>query len=560
MLSQPSKPERKSVTLRSVLLEFQEIVGVESVLSTPDQLISYEQATFATTQKIPLVILPKSVEQVQAVVRIANKHVVPIYPISRGRNWGLGSRVPVQSGCCVVDMHRMNQIITFDEQNAAMTVEPGVTFQQVAEFLKERKSSLYLPATGGPPDGSVLANALERGDGIGPLGDRANFFTGLQVILPTGELLHTGLQAYRNSLCGETARFGLGPALEQLFVQSNLGIVTRMSIVLARRPNKFQIVVFTAKTEKEIRDATTAVKLLNQQGIVGDTSFSLWNVYRFLTAQIQYPWEATGGKVIDPQDLLKHLPKAWHGVRWIGFLGIYSPSSAHMRASGKLIRRALKGKASRYFIIGPILARLIRCFQSPLTRMTKVNMRSMIDGLYFRSAFVGQPTKVEISSIYWRKRGPKPQTVDPNRDRSGLHWICVALPYDGTHIARVTQTVEEIALRHKLEPMCMFFNMSQWYLKSFIVVMFDQDVPGEEESARSCHDEILTTLDGLGYSPIRLGIQSMQLTAPSDPAHVELVRGLKRLVDPNDILAPGRYDYRHQWHERSHVQLPIETM
>ena len=50
--------------------------------------------------------------------------------------------------------------------------------------------------------------------------------------------------------------------------------------------------------------------------------------------------------------------------------------------------------------------------------------------------------------------------------------------------------------------------MSQWYPKSFIVIMFDQEVLGEAAAAKQCHDEILRTLDGMGYSLVRLGIQS----------------------------------------------------
>lgn len=533
----------------SALSDLMAAVGAEHVVTDRIAISEYERATFATTQQIPLIVLPGCLEEVQAVVRIANRYRLPLYPISRGRNWGLGSRVPVQTGCCVVDLKRMNRIVSFDEQNAVITIEPGVTFEQVAAYLQDQRSALYLTAIGGPPDASVLANALERGDGIGPLGDRAKYCTGLEVVLPTGECMYTGLEAFENSLCAKLAQFGLGPALEGLFFQSNLGIVTRMSVWLARRPRHFQLLTFAARTEAEVTEATRALKVLQQSGVLSDTAYSLWNVYRFLTAQIQYPWEATGGAVADPRELLDRLPKAWKGMRWVGFVGVYSPSFLHAIASRWMVRRALRGKVSRFFMMGPLLARLLRLVQKPLARRTGIDVRKMLDNTYFRSAFLGHPTKIETSSIYWRKRGPKPPTIDPDRDRSGLHWVCPALPFDGAHIVRVTKTVEEIALRHNLEPMCMFFNMNQWYLKSFIVIMFDQEVPEEAEAARRCHDEILTSLDQMGYSPIRLGIQSMHLGAPSDPVHVDVVRKLKQLFDPNDILAPGRYDYRHRWND-----------
>jgi 4-cresol dehydrogenase (hydroxylating) len=532
---------------------------LQHVLTDRGVIGEYERATFATSQQIPLVVLPGSVQEVQAVLRIVNRHRMPIYPISRGRNWGLGSRVPVQSGCCIVDLKRMNRILNFDERDAVLTIEPGVTFEQVAEFLEQKGSSLYLPAIGGPPDASVLANALERGDGVGPLGDRARYCTALEVVLPTGERLNTGLASFEGSLSGKLAQFGPGPGLEGLFFQSNLGIVTRMSVFLARRPRCFQLLVFAARSEAEVIAATTALKELQQLGVLTDSGYSLWNVYRFLTAQIQYPWDAVGGKPVPPRELLEHLPKAWKGVQWVGFVGIYSPSRLHAIASRFMVRRALRRKVSRCFVIGPVLARVLRLFQRPLRRLTGVDIGKMVENTYFRSVFLGHPTKLSASSIYWRKRrrskcdrgsgaqGSAPAHIDPDRDRCGLHWICPALPFDGTHIVRITRTVEEIALRHGLEPMCMFFNPNQWCLKSFIVIMFDQEVPEEQEAARACHDEVLTTLNAMGYSPVRLGIQSMRLAVPSDGGHVEAVRRLKRALDPNDILAPGRYDFRHCW-------------
>ena len=98
-------------------------------------------------------------------------------------------------------------------------------------------------------------------------------------------------------------------------------------------------------------------------------------------------------------------------------------------------------------------------------------MEKMIDAIYCKSIFLGQPTKLEVSSIYWRKRGSPPKVADPDRDRCGLHWICPSLPFDGKHIVRVTEIVKSAAIASGLEPMCMFFNMNQWYLKSFIVII-----------------------------------------------------------------------------------------
>jgi 4-cresol dehydrogenase (hydroxylating) flavoprotein subunit len=527
------------------IVALRQALGADNVVTDRSAIEGYERATFATDQRIPLIALPGSTAEVQAIVRIANEHRFSIYPISRGRNWGLGSRVPVQTGCVVVDLKRMNRIVDFDAANAVLTVQPGVTFEQAAEYIREHDDGLYMAAIGGPPDASVLANALERGDGVGPIGDRARYVGGMEVVLPTGNRIRTGLDAFSNSLTGKLAHFGIGPGVESLFFQSNLGIVTQMSVFLARRPRHFQLVVFAAHSEAEITAATNEIHNLQQRGVLCDTSFSLWNVYRFLTAQTQYPWDSA--TTISPTELLERLPATWRGVKWVGFVGVYSPSAVHSLASRWMIHRALRGKVSRFFVLDALTAGLARLLQSPLQRLTGVDIKKMLDNLYYRSVFVGCPTQLETSSIYWRKRAPAPATCDPDRDRCGLHWICVSLPFDGAHVVRATAIVEEVALRYQLEPMCMFFNMSQWYLKSFVVIMFDQDAPGEEEAARRCHDELLASLLRAGYSPVRLGVQSMSQGAPTDPGYLRLLEDLKRLLDPNDVLAPGRYDFRSHW-------------
>jgi len=526
--------------------EIRQVVGADHVIADPAVLHEYESATFATTQRIPLVVLPGSVEEIQRVLELANRHQLPFYPTSRGRNWGLGSRVPVQDGSCVLDLKRMNRILDFSEEQAHITVEPGVTFQQVADYLAEKKSNLYLSAIGGPPDSSVLANALERGDGAGPLGDRARYCCGLEAVLPTGERVSTGLSALDGSLCGKLALFGLGPAVEGLFFQSNLAIVTRLTVLLARRPPHFQCAGFTVRSEAELIQASAAIRELQQLGVLTDTAYSLINIYRLLSLQARYPWDGEGNPLPSPEQLLEQLPAVLAGVRWAGFIGLYGASPGHARAQRRLLKAALKGKVTKLIVVDSVTAAIASKLRAPLSLLTDVDVEDILHKIYYGSVFLGHPTKLEGFSTYWRKRGPLPETCNPDRDGCGLHWICVALPFDGAHIARTTRIVEEVALAHRLEPMCMYFNMSQWYLKSFIVILFDRDVPEEARAARSCHDEALARLIEAGYSPVRLGIQSMTAIVP-DQSHVELLRRLKRLLDPNDILAPGRYDFRHRW-------------
>ena len=153
--------------LTRALEAWQEIVGSEHVLTDPAALSAAETGTFATTNHIPAIVRPGNREEVRACVRVANEQRTPIYPVSTGKNWGYGSRVPARDGCVLVELHRLDRITDYDEKLAYVTVEPGVTFRGLHEFLVARNSNLMLSVTGSTPDSSPVGNALERGAGPG---------------------------------------------------------------------------------------------------------------------------------------------------------------------------------------------------------------------------------------------------------------------------------------------------------------------------------------------------------------------------------------------------------
>ncbi|KAK8213252.1 hypothetical protein M8818_002550 [Zalaria obscura] len=110
------------------------------------------------------VVFPGSTEEVQTVVRWANKHTLPVYPISIGRNVGYGGAAPRVPGGVVIDLgRRMNKVLNIDGDNASCVVEPGVTYFALYEEIQRRNLPLWIdcPDLGG---GSVLGNAIDRGN------------------------------------------------------------------------------------------------------------------------------------------------------------------------------------------------------------------------------------------------------------------------------------------------------------------------------------------------------------------------------------------------------------
>ena len=104
----------------------------------------------------------------QAVVKIANRYKIPIYPISTGRNLGYGGSAPVLSGSVVLDLKRMNRILEVNERNAYALVEPGVSYFDLYRYIQEMGLKLWLDVPD-PGWGSLVGNSLDHGAGYGCL-------------------------------------------------------------------------------------------------------------------------------------------------------------------------------------------------------------------------------------------------------------------------------------------------------------------------------------------------------------------------------------------------------
>jgi len=237
------------------LRELREIVGQEWVISDAEALAKYDDP-YPVGEDVAAgpaaVVCPDTVEQVQAIVRVANKHGLPLSPISTGKNNGYGGASPRLPGAVVVDLGtRMNRIIEVNEKYGYALLEPGVSYFDLASHLEETKSILMLDT----PDlgwGSVVGNTLDRGVGYTPYGDHFLWQTGMEVVLPQGEVMRTGMGAVPGSNTWQLFPYGFGPYPDGLFTQSNLGIVTKMGIALMQRPPASLTYLITFENEDDL--------------------------------------------------------------------------------------------------------------------------------------------------------------------------------------------------------------------------------------------------------------------------------------------------------------------
>lgn len=226
------------------LADFAAAIGDEWVFSTDEDVELYRDAYTPfwgeDEDRLPsAAVAPDGVEQVQAIVRIANEYGIPLWTIATGRNLGYGGSSPAYSGSVIVDLKRMNRVLEVNDKTHYAVVEPGVSYFDLYRYITERGLDVWIdPAD--PGWGSPMGNALERGGGRTPMREHWDAVCGLEVVLANGEILRTGMGALPNSESWHQFKYGYGPYVDGIFSQSNYGIVTRMGIWLMPAPDAYR--------------------------------------------------------------------------------------------------------------------------------------------------------------------------------------------------------------------------------------------------------------------------------------------------------------------------------
>ena len=266
-------PGVSAADFASALKEFEAAVGKDAVFTSDADVALYRDA-FSPFRGEPeeriasAAVAPETVEQVQQIVRTANRYKIPIYPVSTGRNLGYGGSAPVYSGSVVVDLKRMNRILEVNEENGYALVEPGVSYFDLYRHIKERGLKVWIDVPD-PGWGSPLGNALDRGGGYTRPQFRNHFdaHCGLEVVLPNGELMRTGMGALPGAQTWQQYKSGFGPWVDGLFSQSNFGIVTKMGFWLMPEPDAFLSGTVHAPKEADLDGMVRVLTFLENSGI-----------------------------------------------------------------------------------------------------------------------------------------------------------------------------------------------------------------------------------------------------------------------------------------------------
>ena len=226
-------------------------------------------------------VAPATVEQVRAVLAVARRYRVPLWPVARGKNFAYGTAAPRLRGCVVLDLGRMNRILEVDEALGTALVEPGVGFFELHAEL-ERRGGRFWASAPSQALGSVMGNALEHGVGYTPYGEHAANICGLEVMLADGALVRTGMGAVPGSREWQSFKWGYGPVLDGMFTQSSLGVVTKMGLWLMPEPEGMAGVSISVPRKNDLAALIDALRPLKLDDTINAT-YTLVNGVRQIT-------------------------------------------------------------------------------------------------------------------------------------------------------------------------------------------------------------------------------------------------------------------------------------
>jgi (+)-pinoresinol hydroxylase len=505
--------------------QWEQAVGKEWVFTSDEDVALYRDAYspfLGEDDEIvaSAAVAPDSVEQVQSIVRIANKYQIPIYPISTGRNLGYGGSAPVLSGSVVVDLKRMNRILEVNERNAYALVEPGVSYFDLYRHIQEKGLKLWLDVPD-PGWGSLLGNALDHGGGYTPLPFRDHFDShcGMEVVLADGEVMRTGMGALPGAQTWQQFKYGLGPTVDGLFSQSNFGIVTKMGFWLMPAPQAYRVyTVWVPKYNDIIPFVNIMARLMN----AGILNCHIWIQSPVYSGPPDPAREAllskSGGGA----------PEEWDRYaqdRKLNFWGC--PFSFY--GLSKVIDAQWEHVKEQFSAIPGATFEEGESFQFPLTPE--------------QTQRVGERSKLGIPSLGVFSMGAR-SAINPT-PTSGHLWLASVIPMTGEAVLEAQRVFTQAFREWGVTPAVGLPQSYHW--RTFVILYgfpITADIQTNKKN-RATFDRMLRLAADHGWGEYRTHTAFMDtaMSAYSFNNHALLRfhEKLKDAVDPKGILSAGRY-------------------
>jgi 4-cresol dehydrogenase (hydroxylating) flavoprotein subunit len=497
--------------MADALNRFRKIVGDDGVFAGEKVASYHDPYTISNDDqryKAHAAVAPTSTEQVQEIVKIANDLRIPLWTVSRGKNFAYGGAAPVMSGSVVLDLSRMNRILEVNEKFGYALVEPGVSYFDLYKHIQDRGLKLWLDVPD-PGWGSVVGNALDHGVGYTPYGDHFATQCGMEVVLASGEVVRTGMGAMPGNNTWQLFKYGFGPYVDGIFSQSNFGIVTKMGIWLMPEPPGYRPYLITFQKEEDIEQVVEIVRPLRLGNVIQNaaTIRSLVLDAAVFSTKSQY-YSGTGPI---PDSVAKKI-MADHEIGMWNFCGaLYGP---------KPVTDALWSATRDAFSSIPGAK-----FYFPEDRKRKSDIL-----LHRAETMKGIPKLTEFGFLNWNGGGGHVgfSPVSPTTGQDAIK-----------QYRMVSGRVREAGFDY-MGLMAVGFRE----LHHVTVVVYDQSKPEERKKLDDLFGVMVREAAAQGYGEYRTHIHYMDMIASTygwnDNALMKMNQTIKDALDPNGILSPGK--------------------
>jgi 4-cresol dehydrogenase (hydroxylating) len=515
-----SRGSQADARIARAMGRFAEVVGAGWARSEPAELAGYHDPFhFGNLEDhAPSgVVSPATVEEVQAILRIAGEERVPLWTVSQGKNLGYGGAAPALGGSIVLELKRMNRILEIDATSGYALIEPGVTFFDLYQALQAQGGRYWVsaPALGW---GSVVGNALERGLGCHPYADHEANICGLEVVLPDGDLLRTGMGAMEGSCAWQLNKAGFGPSVDGLFMQSNLGVVTKMGLWLMPRPECFYFCSVRFQHDDDLGPMIEALRPLKIDGTIPCRAIAVNAIRVAQSLSNRLDW-GDGKRALSPEVVLE-LRRKLGVAAWTLVFGIYGAEPV-VEAQLKMARAAFEA------IPGAELS---------ATRYDGGASEAEIAVPHLQ--FAGVPGLDPLKIVGWA-------------GAEGAHLgFSPISPLTAEHALRQARMVRATAERFGFDYGTAFGALGR-RLNHVFMMIYDRTDAEETARARACFEALVREGAAAGYGEYRAHISFMDLVAEQygwgGHAQMRLNQRLKDLLDPNGILSPGKQGIWPAW-------------
>ncbi len=451
-------------------------------------------------------VAPSSVEEVQAIVRLANEHKTPLWPVSRGKNLGYGANAPRMAGSMVLDLGRMTKIHDLDTDLGCCVIEPGVSFFDLYDHLQREKAPLWMSVPGNAW-GSVLGNALEHGMGYTPYGQHARNLCGLEVVLPDGDLLRTGMGAMEGAHAAHLFPLSFGPDWTHMFTQSNMGVVTKAGLWLQPAPETSLQLTWDIPNEEDIGWVVDTVTPLKLSGVIDQNVFiPSWLGKIVLKGQRKDFWDKPGAM---PEWRVQELLKEHKLGYWQVQVRLYGDESLN-KARAEIIKKA---------------------FAVHLNAPAQEVWWRTGDPLNQFDPTLGVPSAVALQMGDW---------VGGRGAHMGFSPV---VPAHSKHVLGQLKRSRKIIADHDVD-FYASFTISGRSANNINMLMYDRDNPAQVDGIKTLFNALIAETAAAGYGEYRTHLGWMDAVNDTydfnNHAQRRLNEKLKDAIDPNGILAPGK--------------------